>query len=83
MKTVTIYSTPTCGFCKQLKAFLGEKNISFTDHDVTVDEVAREKMQTLTNGGTAVPVIVFNEGQSDQEVQVGFDVVKVQTTLGL
>lgn len=83
MKTVTIYSTPTCGFCKQLKAFLSEKNISFTDHDVTTDESAREEMGKLTNGGMAVPVIAFNLGQPDQEVQIGFDLAKVQTTLGL
>lgn len=81
MKSITIYSTPTCGFCKQLKMFLNGKKISFTDHDVVEDPSARETMQKLTDGGTAVPVIVFNQGKPDQEIQVGFDLAKVQTAL--
>lgn len=83
MKTIDIYSTPTCGFCRQLKGFLTEKNISFQDHNVVEDEAAREEMQKITDGGTSVPVIVFNQGQADQEFQIGFNPEKVQTTLGL
>ncbi len=83
MKTINIYSTPTCGFCKQRKKFLTEKKISFNDHDVTEDSSARETMQKLTDGGTSVPVIVFNQGQPDQEIQVGFDIQKIQAALGL
>ncbi|MBI5753766.1 glutaredoxin family protein [Candidatus Peregrinibacteria bacterium] len=83
MKSINIYSTPTCGFCKQLKKFLSEKEISFSDHDVTEDSSAFETMQKLTDGGTGVPVIVFNQGKPDQEIQVGFDLQKVQTALEL
>ena len=83
MKTITIYSTPTCGYCKQLKQFLTEKAIAFTDHDVTKDSAALEEMQKLTNGATSVPVIVFNKGQSDQKIQIGLDLSKVQSSLGI
>mgnify|MGYP001606405893 CR=1 FL=1 len=83
MKTITIYSTPTCGFCQQLKAFLKENAIPFTDHNVAEDEAAREEMQKITDGGSSVPVIVFNQGQTDEEIQVGYDPEKVQKTLSL
>lgn len=83
MKSITIYSTPSCGYCKQLKTYLSEKKIGFTNHDVTTDDSALQNMQKLTNGGTSVPVIVFNEGKPDQEVQVGYDSAKVQSSLGL
>ncbi len=83
MKTITIYSTPTCGFCQQLKAFLKENAIPFTDHNVAEDEAAREEMQKITDGGSSVPVIVFNQGQTDEEIQVGYDPEKVQKALGL
>ena len=83
MKTITIYSTPTCGFCQQLKAFLKENAIPFTDHNVVEDEAAREKMRKITDGGSSVPVIVFNQGQTDEEIQVGYDPEKVQKALGL
>ena len=33
-KTVTIYSTPECHFCKQAKAFFDEHKIAYTDYNV-------------------------------------------------
>lgn len=83
MKTIDIYSTPTCGFCKQLKAFLDEQKIPFTDHNVVEDEAASQEMQRITDGGTSVPVIVFNQGQPDQEFQIGYNPEQVKVTLGL
>jgi len=83
MKTIDIYSTPTCGFCRQLKAFLDEQKLPFTDHNVVEDEASSQEMQRITDGGTSVPVIVFNQGQPDQEFQVGYNPEQVKTTLGL
>lgn len=82
MRTVEIYSTPTCGFCKALKAFLDERKISHVDHDVSVDENKRGEMEELS-GGLAVPVVVFDKGQSTQEVHVGFDKNKVKKVLNI
>ncbi len=83
MKTITIYSTPTCGFCKILKAFLQSQSILYTDHNVADDENALYKMQELVPGNMSVPVIVFNRGEKDQEIQVGYDQEKVKKALGL
>lgn len=83
MKTVTIYSTPTCGYCKQLKQFLGDRKITFTDHDITSDSASFEDAQKVSNGASSVPIIVFNKDLPDQEVQIGFDPLKVQTALGI
>lgn len=83
MKTVSIYSTPTCGFCKMLKAFLQSQSIPYADHNVADDEKAAAEMQQLVPGAMSVPVIVFNKGQKDQEIQIGFDQAKVETALGL
>lgn len=83
MKTITIYSTPTCGFCKMLKAFLQSQSIPYTDHDVTIDDKALEEMQQLAPNNMSVPVVVFDKGKSDQEIQVGYDQGKVEKALGL
>lgn len=83
MKTVTIYSTPTCGFCKMLKAFLESKSIPYTDHNVADDEKAAAEMQQLVPGNMSVPVIVFNKGEKDQEIQLGYDQEKVKKPLGI
>lgn len=83
MTTVTIYSTPTCGFCKQLKAFLAENKVEYTDHDVMADQAALAEMQELSGGNMSVPFIVFNKGEDNQETQSGFDTEKVRAALSL
>ncbi len=77
MANVTIYSTPTCVYCKMAKEFLKSKNIPFTDHDVASDEKAREEMIQKT-GQLGVPVI-----DVDGSIMVGFDKGHLQKLLGL
>lgn len=76
-KTVTIYSTPTCHFCKEAKAFFAEKHIEYTEHDVAGDAARRKEMIDLT-GQLGVPVIVI-----DGIASVGFDPVEVSEKLGV
>ena len=76
-KTVTIYSTPTCHFCKMAKDFFAEKNVPFTNFDVSVDAAKREEMIQMT-GQLGVPVIVI-----DGDIMVGFDREKLATKLGV
>ena len=37
MKKVIIYSTPTCVYCRMAKDFLTDKNIPFTEYDLSKD----------------------------------------------
>ena len=72
-KTVTIYTTPDCQFCRQLREFLNERGFSFTEHNV-IDEPDRlAEMRRLTGGSTSVPVVVLNRMQPDQNVLIGFE----------
>lgn len=71
--TLTIYTAPTCQFCRALKDFLHERAITYREYNV-VDEPDRfSEMQYITNGVTSVPVIVFNQAQSNQRFFIGFD----------
>lgn len=81
MKTVTIYSTPFCPFCKALKNFLMEKGVPFKDKNVLESEELLEEMKKYSDGSTSVPVVVFNKDQSDQEVQIGYDQQKISQAL--
>ncbi len=66
-KKVTIYSTPTCPYCKRAKDYLSQKGIPYTDINVAVDrEAAKEMIQK--SGQMGVPVIIING-----EVVVGFN----------
>lgn len=64
---ITIYTTPTCGFCRQTKEFFKEHNIKFKEINVNEDEKAAEKM-IEKSGQYGVPVIDVNG-----EIIVGFD----------
>ena len=77
MKSVTVYSTPTCPYCHQLKAYLKENNVSFEDKDVATDAEARDEM-VQKSGQLGVPV-----SDIDGEIVVGFDREKVSELLGL
>ena len=77
MKNVTIYSTPTCHFCHAAKDFFTEKNVEFTDHDVSQDLEKRQEM-IEKSGQMGVPVIFIGD-----EMIIGFDESKISGLLGL
>jgi glutaredoxin 3 len=83
MKTVEIYSTPTCHFCQMAKAFLGEKGVAYTDYNVAEDAAKREEMLTLSEGQTSVPFIVLTDESGEKETMLGFDEGKLSEMLGL
>jgi len=76
-KQVTVYSTPQCHFCHQLKEFLTEKNIEFKEVDVAADQQAREEMVKLT-GQMGVPVTIIGD-----EAVIGFNQPKISELLGI
>jgi len=81
MSKVTIYSTPTCPYCQQAKAFFKENNIEFEDIDVATDEKKAEEM-IEKSGQMGVPVIII-EKDGKEEVIIGFEKEKITELLGL
>ncbi|MBI2445488.1 glutaredoxin family protein [Candidatus Micrarchaeota archaeon] len=75
--SVTIYSTPSCVYCKLAKSYFKEKNIEFKEIDVAADQQKAEEM-IEKSGQLGVPVI-----EIDDQVIVGFDKPKIQKALGL
>jgi glutaredoxin-like YruB-family protein len=69
---IEIYTTDTCGFCKQAKEFFRKNSLDFIEHNVTQD---REKAMEIfkLSGQMGVPMIVI-----DKEVIVGFDIRKIK-----
>ncbi len=77
MAKVTIYSTPTCVYCKMAKEFFAEHNIAYEEHDVAADTAARKEMFDKTHQ-MGVPVITV-----DEKVIVGFDKGTLEAALGI
>lgn len=67
MPKVTIYTTPSCVYCKMTKAFFKENNVVYEEKDVSTDTVARDEMVAKSNQ-MGVPVIDI-----DGQILVGFD----------
>lgn len=76
MKTITIYTTPTCVYCRMAKAFFAEQQVPYAEKDVVTDLKAREEM-VRKSGQLGVPVIDI-EGT----VIVGFDRDAIAEALG-
>ena len=76
-KTVKIYSTPTCVYCKMAKDFFAKNNIQYTEYNVAEDERAREEMIT-TSHQLGVPVIDI-----DGQIIVGYDKATLARLLGV
>lgn len=75
--TVTMYTTPTCVFCKKVKDFFKEHDIKYKEIDVSAD---RKKAQEMIekSGQMGVPVI-----EVDKEIIIGYDVPHLKKALDL
>tara|TARA_Y100000310_G_C20458114_1_gene704030 strand:- start:621 stop:863 length:243 start_codon:yes stop_codon:yes gene_type:complete len=76
--TVTIYTTPTCVYCKSAKEFFTENNVEYTEKNVAEDMAAQQEMIQKSGGQMAVPVIDVNG-----EISIGFDKGKLSEQLGI
>ena len=77
MAKVTIYTTPTCVYCRAAKEFFKEHNVAYEEKDVSKDEQARNLM-VKKSGMMAVPVIDI-----DGNIVIGFDRAKLSQLLGI
>ena len=77
MKSVKIYSTPTCVYCKMAKEFFKKNNVVYEDYNVAEDEKAREEMIQKSHQ-LGVPAIDI-----DGEIFVGFNRAELEKALDL
>ncbi len=77
MAHVTIYSTPTCVYCKMAKEFFTKNGVQYEEMNVQSDLKAREDMVAKSHQ-LGVPVIDI-----DGNIVVGFDQKNLETLLGI
>lgn len=75
MHLITIYVTPHCPYCKQLKNFFDEQGIRYEEIDVAASDEAREALKQKS-GALAVPVVDI-----DGTIIIGFDLPKIEAML--
>ena len=74
---VTVYSTPSCPFCKMAKEFLAKSGVDFQEVNVASDQKAAAEM-IEKSGQMGVPVIEIGK-----KVIVGFDREAIAKELGI
>lgn len=77
MANVTIYSTPTCPWCKKAKQLLDNNKVSYKDLNVASDVAARKEM-VKKSGQLGVPVLDI-----DGQIVIGYDETKLKELLKL
>jgi glutaredoxin-like YruB-family protein len=75
MKTIKIYSTPTCVYCKMAKEYFKSKNIAFTEVNVAEDDDQRDEM-IQKSGQMGVPVLDIGG-----TILVGFNKSEIERAL--
>jgi glutaredoxin 3 len=72
---VTLYSTPTCGYCTKAKNFFRERQIPFTEYNVAADSRKADEM-VRKSGQMGVPVIDIHG-----KIIVGFNQPEIERAL--
>ena len=60
MKKVTVYSKPTCPYCKKALLVLNRQGVNPTIIDIAKQPLQRNEMIKKAKGGTTVPQIFFD-----------------------
>ncbi len=76
MSKVTIYTTPSCVYCKMAKDFFSKNSVEYEEKNVATDVVARDLM-IQKSGQMGVPVI-----EVDGKIIIGFDQPRLKEALG-
>ena len=72
---ITIYTTPSCGYCNVAKNYFRENRVPFTEYDVSRDQRRADEM-VKKSGQMGVPVIDING-----RIIVGFNKSEIERSL--
>ena len=60
--TITMFTTPWCGYCRGLKAALERQGIAYTEVDIERHPASADYVMTVNGGNQTVPTVVFPDG---------------------
>ncbi|MBO0866910.1 MAG: mycoredoxin Mrx1 [Mycobacterium sp.] len=62
--SLTVYTTPWCGYCHRLKANLKVAGVSYDEIDIEQDDAAAEFVGSVNGGNRTVPTVKFADGST-------------------
>lgn len=72
---ITLYTTPSCSFCRKAKDFFRKNQVRFTEYNIARDQRRADEM-VRKSGQMGVPVIDING-----KIIVGFNQPEVERAL--
>ncbi|MGV3563570.1 MAG: mycoredoxin [Nocardioides sp.] len=60
--SVTMYSTPWCGYCHRLKSQMDREGIAYSVVDIEQDPDAAFIVEQVNGGNQTVPTLVYSDG---------------------
>jgi mycoredoxin len=68
--SVTMYSTPWCGYCMRLKGQMDREGISYEVIDIERHPEAAEVVERVNDGMQTVPTLVYPDGSAQTNPSV-------------
>lgn len=62
--SVTMYSTPWCGYCHRLRGQMDREGIAYDVVDIEQQPEAAEIVMRVNNGNQTVPTLVYADGSA-------------------
>ena len=62
--SVTMYTTPWCGYCHRLKGQMDREGIVFDVVDIEQHPDAAELVESVNGGNQTVPTLVYADGSA-------------------
>lgn len=69
--SVTMYSTPTCGYCHRLKSQMKREGIEWTEVNIEQDPAAADLVMKVNGGNQTVPTLVYSDGSAATNPSIG------------
>ena len=60
--SLTMYTTPWCGYCHRLKGQMDREGIAFDIVDIQQHPEAADIVEKINNGNQTVPTLVYSDG---------------------
>lgn len=68
--TVTMYSTPWCGYCHRLRSQLDRERIAYEVVDIEREPHAARVVEQVNGGNQTVPTLVYADGTAQTNPSV-------------
>jgi len=62
--TVTMFTTPWCGYCRRLKSQLDREGVTYEEVNIEATPGTAEFVMSVNGGNQTVPTVLFPDGSS-------------------